>query len=122
MLCHRTPGYTTKRNEPCEGALRREIDCAVADGYTCFMSGFAEGADQYFVEIVMELQKENPAAEADCGAPVSKAAGRLKSKAGTYEMLEACADVVVMRKNTSPAFIPTATVIWWNTLTGDCCL
>ena len=27
-------------------ALRREIDSAVADGFTRFMSGFADGVDQ----------------------------------------------------------------------------
>ena len=99
-------------------ALRREIDCAVADGYTCFMSGFAEGADQYFVEIVMELQKENPALKLIAVLPYRKRLDSLKSKAGTYEMLELVRMWLSCRKNTSPAFIPTATVIWWNTLTG----
>ena len=63
-------------------ALRREIDCAVADGYTCFMSGFAEGADQYFVEIVMELQKENPALKLIAVLPYRKRLDSLKSNAG----------------------------------------
>ncbi len=31
-----------------KAALGREVDRAVADGYTCFMSGFGEGVDQYF--------------------------------------------------------------------------
>lgn len=35
-------------------SLRREIDKAIADGYTRFISGFAEGVDQYFAEIVLE--------------------------------------------------------------------
>ena len=35
-------------------ALRREIDSAVADGFTRFMSGFADGVDQYFAKIVLE--------------------------------------------------------------------
>ena len=29
-------------------ALRKEIEKAVADGFTRFMSGFAESVDQYF--------------------------------------------------------------------------
>ena len=84
-------------------ALRREIDCAVADGYTCFMSGFAEGADQYFVEIVMELQKENPALKLIAVLPYRKRLDSLKSTAGSYEMLEACADVVVMQEEYQPS-------------------
>lgn len=73
-------------------ALRREIDCAVADG-----------ADQYFVEIVMELQKENPALKLIAVLPYRKRLDSLKSKAGTYEMLEACADVVVMQEEYQPS-------------------
>ena len=41
-------------------ALRREIVKAVSDGYTGFMTGFANGADQYFAEIVVILQKDFP--------------------------------------------------------------
>ena len=36
-----------------KAALLREIEKSVADGFTCFMSGFAEGVDQYFVEMVI---------------------------------------------------------------------
>ena len=32
-----------------KAALLREIEKSVADGFTCFMSGVAEGVDQYFV-------------------------------------------------------------------------
>ena len=46
-----------------KAALRREIDSAVADGFTRFMSGFADGVDQYFAEIVLEKKKTNPAAD-----------------------------------------------------------
>ena len=31
-------------------ALRREIEKTVNDGFTIFLSGFADGVDQYFVE------------------------------------------------------------------------
>lgn len=40
-------------------ALLQEIEKAVNDGFTVFLSGFADGVDQYFAEIVLELQKEN---------------------------------------------------------------
>ena len=33
-------------------ALHQEIKKAVKDGFTVFLSGFADGVDQYFAEIV----------------------------------------------------------------------
>ena len=33
-----------------KAALEHEIDAAVTDGFTCFMSSFADGVDQYFAE------------------------------------------------------------------------
>ena len=35
-----------------KAALEHEIDAAVTDGFTCFMSGFADGVDQGVVEYV----------------------------------------------------------------------
>lgn len=42
-----------------KAVLWYEIECAVSDDYTCFMSGFGEGVVQYFVEIVLEKRKDN---------------------------------------------------------------
>lgn len=39
-------------------ALHQEIKKAVKDGFPVFLSGFADGVDQYFAEIVLELQKK----------------------------------------------------------------
>lgn len=83
--------------------LRREIDRAVTDGYTCFMSGFAEGPDQYFAEIIIELQKKNPALKLLAVIPYQKRLDSLKNKTRTYEMLEACADIIVIQKEYQPS-------------------
>mgnify|MGYP001054123424 CR=1 FL=1 len=40
--------------------LEREIRIAVAEGYTHFISGFAEGADLLFADIVLRLKQEYP--------------------------------------------------------------
>ncbi len=40
--------------------LKREIQNAIADGFTHFISGFADGADLIFAEIVAELKSEYP--------------------------------------------------------------
>ena len=47
--------------------LAHEIDAAVTDGFTCFMSGFADGVDQYFVELVLERKQTTPALELIAG-------------------------------------------------------
>lgn len=86
-----------------KAALRREIEKAVADGFTCFMSGFGEGVDQYFVEMVIEKQKDDPALELVAVIPYRKRLDSLKDKARTYRMLEACADVVVMQEEYHPS-------------------
>ena len=84
-------------------ALRREIDSAVADGFTRFMSGFADGVDQDFAEIVLEKKKTNPALELVAVIPYQKRLDSLMEKSRTYEMLEACADVVVMQEKYPPS-------------------
>ena len=81
-----------------KAALGREIDRAVADGYTCFMSGFGEGVDQYFAEIVLERQKENLALELIAVIPYKKRLDSLNEKGRTYKMLEACTEVVVVQE------------------------
>lgn len=86
-----------------KAALRREIEKAAADGFTCFMSGFGEGVDQYFVEMVIEKQKDDPALELVAVIPYRKRLDSLKEKAHTYRMLEACADVVVMQEEYHPS-------------------
>lgn len=55
--------------EQAEQGLRREIEKAIADGYTYFISGFADGADQLFAGIVLEKAKENPALRLEAAIP-----------------------------------------------------
>ena len=45
--------------EPIKQALRNAILEAINDGYTHFISGFAEGIDLYFADIVAEMKEEN---------------------------------------------------------------
>lgn len=86
-----------------KAALQKEIDAAINAGFTRFMSGFAEGADQYFVEIVMEKKKSNPTLELIAVIPYQKRLENLKEKAHTYEMIEACSEVVVMQEVYHPS-------------------
>lgn len=84
-------------------ALLHEIEKAVADGFTRFMSGFAEGVDQYFAEIVLEKRKKNPVLELIAVIPYQKRLDSLMERGRTYEMLEGCADVVVMQEKYHPS-------------------
>ena len=84
-------------------ALRREVELAAAEGFIRFMSGFAEGVDQYFAEIVLEKKKTVPALELIAVLPYRKRLDSLMAKGHTYEMLEACADVVVMQEEYHPS-------------------
>lgn len=40
--------------------LLGEIEAAIADGYTTFRSGFAEGANLLFAALVLKLKEEKP--------------------------------------------------------------
>ena len=84
-------------------ALRKEIERAIADGFTCFMSGFAEGVDQYFAEIVLEMRRLNPALELVAVIPYQKRLDNLQKKKRTYKMLETCADIIVIREEYQPS-------------------
>lgn len=42
------------------GELRKEIENAISDGFTLFISGFAPGADMIFAQLVIELKEKYP--------------------------------------------------------------
>lgn len=86
-----------------KAALRREVGRAVADGHTCFMSGFGEGVDQYFAEIVLEKMKDNPELELVAVIPYRKRLDSLNKRNRTYKLLEACSEVVVVQEEYHPS-------------------
>lgn len=83
-------------------ALRREIIKAVSDGYTEFMTGFADGADQYFAEMVVKLQEDFPNLRLIAVLPYRKRMDSLESREQTKALLHACADVVVIQEEYRP--------------------
>lgn len=82
--------------EQTEQGLRGEIEKAITDGYTYFISGFADGADQLFAEIVLEKTKENPALRLKAAIPYRNRYKRLMEGERTRAMLDACAKVEVV--------------------------
>ena len=83
-------------------ALRREIEKAVNDGFTVFLSGFAHSVDQYFAEIVLELQNKNPGLKLITVLPYRKRVDSLCQKEHTNALLDACSEVVVIREEYRP--------------------
>ena len=82
--------------------MRREIVKAVSDGYTGFMTGFANGADQYFAEIVVILQKDFPELRLIAVLPYRKRMDSLCQKEHTNALLGACAEVIVIQDEYRP--------------------
>jgi DNA-binding XRE family transcriptional regulator len=61
--------------------IRREIEQAVGDGFTFFLSGFANGADLMFAAVVADIKKDNPDIILEAAIPYRE---RLKNRDETY--------------------------------------
>ena len=77
-------------------ALYQEIKKAVKNGFTVFLSGFADGVDQYFAEIVLELQKENGNLKLIAVLPYRSRVKGLNRRVQTRALLSACTEMVVI--------------------------
>ena len=79
-----------------EQELRREVRAAIEDGYTRFISGFAEGTDLMFAAIVAEEMEHHPELFLEAAIPY---AGRIKTKNQQFhELLRACNGVKIVCK------------------------
>lgn len=77
--------------------LRKEILLAIDDGCTHFISGFAEGADLYFADIVAGLKTENPGITLEAAIPYRK---RLEAKDKMFQRLIKLCDTVTVNTET----------------------
>lgn len=71
--------------------LRKEVMQAVADGYTNFASGFAEGVDLFFAAIIVELKQKNTAIMLEAAIPYRN---RLMTKDIEFQRLIKACDFV----------------------------
>lgn len=98
-------GITGHRKIPEEYAeqvkrgLLYEIEKAVADGYTCFISGFSDGAELLFAEIVLEKAEKNPALQLEAVLPYRNRYLKLLKDERTKNMLERCAHIEIISEN-----------------------
>lgn len=79
-----------EKQELVEQALREEIHQAVQDGFTHFVSGFAEGTDLLFASIVAELMNENPDLSLEAAIPYRQRLIHLAEDNKTRDLLFAC--------------------------------
>ncbi len=70
--------------------LRNEILQAINDGYTHYISGFSEGVDLWFAEIVLKLKKENPTLTLEAAIPYRKRLLLLFENSFAKEILFQC--------------------------------
>lgn len=71
-----------------------EVGDALINGYNCFMTGLAEGADQIFAEVVLTERRRRP--DIKLVAVISHA-GRLKAKDPEFQrLLKLCDEVRVL--------------------------
>jgi len=73
--------------------LRREIAEAIGDGYTHFLSGFADGVDVYFCKAVFELKAEHSDITLGAAIPYRRRLDRLKENALTWALLAGCSEI-----------------------------
>lgn len=65
---HRPEKLNTSEKEV-KAALRKQIDQAVHDGFTVFITGMARGVDLWAAEIVLDLRKRNKEIRLICVIP-----------------------------------------------------
>lgn len=84
-----------------EQELRQEVLKAIQDGYTRFISGFAEGADLMFAAIVAEQKEHNPDLFLEAAIPYAR---RVKTKNEQFhELLRACDGIKIVCQEYTPS-------------------
>lgn len=92
-----------------EQRLRQEVLKAIEDGYTRFISGFAEGVDLLFAAIVAKEKAKHPDLYLEAALPYAGRVKSLRSAKGTIlgyttlDLLDTCNGVKVESQTYTPA-------------------
>ena len=93
----------TEQIEYIKVSLAQEIDRAINDGFTCFISGFADGADLLFAGIVAERIAKNPALKLIAAIPYRRRLDTLKKSERTKPLIDLCAEIYVAAEEYHPS-------------------
>lgn len=92
--------------------LERAVHQAIAGGYTAFISGFADGVDLMFAEIVSRAMQDNPKIKLIAAIPYRKRLETLQKRERTKALIEQCAEIYVAAEEYQPTmFIITSSSI-----------
>lgn len=84
-------------------SLEQEVDRAISDGFTCFISGFADGADLLFAEIVAERIAKNPTLKLIAAIPYQMRLDTLRRAERTKALIDLCAEIYVVAEEYHPS-------------------
>lgn len=83
--------------------LEQAVHQAIADGYTAFISGFADGVDLMFAEIISQVMRENPGIKLIAAIPYRKRLETLQRRERTRFLIEQCAEIYVAAEEYLPS-------------------
>lgn len=79
--------------------IKEEIEQAIADGFTTFITGMADGADLLFAELIIAQKEQRPYLRLEAAIPY---AGRLKTKDAMFrKCYEHCNSVHIQQQEYS---------------------
>ena len=73
--------------------LRFEVEQAIVDGYTHFLTGFTEGTDQFFAETVIAAQRTNIEIDLEAVLPYRYRYNELLCNEKTSSLILDCAEI-----------------------------
>lgn len=83
--------------------LEQEVDRAINEGFTCFISGFADGADLLFAEIITEKIAKNPTIKLIAAIPYRRRLDTLKKSERTKALIDLCTKIYIVAEEYHPS-------------------
>ena len=84
-------------------SLEQEVGRAIGDGFTCFISGFADGVDLLFVEIVAERIAKNPMLKLIAAIPYRRRLDTLKKSERIKALIDLCVEIYIAADDYRPS-------------------